>query len=61
MRRTIGATNKNTGKATAHDIAHATGQTEKKLGAKPIERRVEMPDTIHVIISETMKAVSRCA
>lgn len=61
MRRTMGATTRKTGKATAHDIAQATGQTEKKSGAKPIERRVEMHDTMHVIISETIKAVSKLA
>lgn len=61
IRRTRGATNRKTGKATAHDMAQATGQTEKKFGAKPIERSVEIPDTMHVIISDTMTAVSSCA
>lgn len=61
MRRTIGPTTRKTGKATAHDIAHAIGHNEKKFGAKPIERNVEMPDTMHVIMSDTINAVSRLA
>ena len=42
------------GKATHHDIAHATGQTWKKFGAKPILRSVEIPDTMHVMNRDRM-------
>ncbi len=54
MRLTTGVTTISTGNATHHDIAHATGQTSKKFGAKPMLRSVEIPDTMHVMNSDTM-------
>ncbi len=42
------------GNAIAHDIAHATGHTSKKLGAKPMLRNVDIPDTIHVMKMDRM-------
>ncbi len=49
---TTGVTASSVGNPIAHDMAHATGHTSKKLGAKPILLSVEIPDTIHVMKRE---------